>query len=164
MSHLKERETIEVKTKAELWNWLEKNHTQDKGVWVVHYKKSSGLGDMSWESLVDACLCFGWIDSTAGKVDELRTKRYIAPRKPNSGWSEKNKRNIQRLLAEGLVQSAGLHAIEIAKKKGKWESSDKKASRAALPVGSQIMHQTKKDVPRKARMKQAAVKARKAVH
>lgn len=179
MSGLKGRETIEVKTKVELWNWLEKHHAQDKGVWVVHYKKSSGLGDMSWESLVDVCLCFGWIDSTAGKVDELRTKRYIAPRKPKSGWSKKNKLSIERLLAEGRVQPAGLQAIERAKSNGSWGLSDKaedlsydddllKAFAAspgsrdkfrALPARSQKItlqwiYQAKTDVTRKSRIKQ----------
>lgn len=188
MSHLKQRETVEVKTKAELWNWLEKHHSQDEGVWIVHYKKSAGVGDMSWESLVDACLCFGWIDSVAGKVDELRTKRYIAPRKPKSGWSKKNKLSVKRLLAEGQIQPAGLSAIERAKENGSWVLSDKaedlvfdedllkafaSSSGAldrfrALPARSQKItlqwvYQAKTDATRKSRIKQtvqAAVEGR----
>jgi uncharacterized protein YdeI (YjbR/CyaY-like superfamily) len=85
------REEIFFATRSELRNWLAKNSAKTEGIWAVHYKKSSGLGDLSWDAIVEECLCFGWIDSLPGKVDETKTKIYISPRKTNSGWSRRNK-------------------------------------------------------------------------
>lgn len=111
-------------TRAELRAWLGNNHVQATGVWAVFYKKSSGLGDMSWEALVEECLCFGWIDSLPGKVDETRTKIYISPRKLNSGWSRRNKLILPELEANGLMTDAGRAVIERAKSNGSWQRFD----------------------------------------
>lgn len=46
------------------------------------------------------------------------------PRKPKSGWSGKNKLYVTELEKEGLITSAGLAAIEIAKKNGNWNKLD----------------------------------------
>lgn len=72
---------------------------------------------MSWEDIVKELLCFGWIDSKAGSVDSTKSKIWISPRKPNSGWSAINKINIENLIKEGRMQKAGLEVVEQAKKK-----------------------------------------------
>lgn len=107
-----------------LRSWLSKNFHQEQGVWAVFYKKSSGLSDLSWEAIVEECLCFGWIDSLPGKVDESRTKIYISPRKSNSGWSRRNKDLIVELQKSGLMERPGAEAIERAKANGSWERFD----------------------------------------
>lgn len=110
--------------RSELRNWLANNFNQDNGVWAVFYKKSTGLSDLSWEVIVEECLCFGWIDSLPGKVDETRTKIYISPRKANSGWSRRNKDLLVDLQSRGVIESPGLAAIERAKANGSWERFD----------------------------------------
>ncbi|MCX8516223.1 MAG: hypothetical protein ORN57_04465, partial [Alphaproteobacteria bacterium] len=70
---------IFVKTKQDLWQWLMANHQLSESVWLVHYKKTSGKGDVAYSDVVDICLCFGWIDSVKGKVDDERTKFRISP-------------------------------------------------------------------------------------
>jgi len=79
---------------------------------------------MSWEVLVEECLCFGWIDSLPGKVDEEKTKIYISPRKADSGWSRRNKLILPELEANGLMTDAGRAVIERAKSNGSWERFD----------------------------------------
>jgi uncharacterized protein YdeI (YjbR/CyaY-like superfamily) len=111
-------------TRAELRTWLGDNQGLPVGVWAVFYKKSTGLSDMSWEVLVEECLCFGWIDSLPGKVDEVKTKIYISPRKVNSGWSRRNKLILPELEANGLMTDAGRAVIERAKSNGSWERFD----------------------------------------
>ena len=69
-------------------------------------------------------LCFGWVDGTAGTVDERRGKLYFAPRKANSGWAATNKARVERLIAEGRMAPPGLAAIERAKANGSWELLD----------------------------------------
>ena len=119
-----QREEVFFKTRKELRTWLEKYSQQAEGIWAAFYKKSSGLGDLSWEAIVEECLCFGWIDSLPGKVDEQRTKIYISPRKSNSGWSRRNKLLLIELQRQGLIQEPGIKAIEIAKSNGSWQRFD----------------------------------------
>lgn len=107
-----------------LRSWLAQNFHQGQGVWAVFHKKSTGLSDLSWEAVVEECLCFGWIDSLPGKVDETKTKVYIAPRQSNSGWSRRNKDLIIKLQKSGLIEKPGLDAIERAKANGSWGRFD----------------------------------------
>ena len=119
-----EREAVFFEDRLSLRNWLTSNHHQIDGIWAQFYKKSTGLSDLSWEALVEECLCFGWIDSVPGKVDEQRTAIYISPRKINSGWSRRNKLVLQDLEARGLLQEPGLQVIERAKSNRSWERFD----------------------------------------
>ena len=69
-------------------------------------------------------LCFGWVDSRPGPVDERRTKLYVAPRKPGSGWATSNKIRVEALAAAGLMAPAGLAAVARAKADGSWSRID----------------------------------------
>jgi uncharacterized protein YdeI (YjbR/CyaY-like superfamily) len=119
-----DREHHFFEDRAGLRTWLANNHTRKDGVWAVFYKKSTGLSDMSWEALVEECLCFGWIDSLPGKVDDQKTKIYISPRKTNSGWSRRNKVLLIELEAKGIIEQPGIEVIERAKSNGSWERFD----------------------------------------
>lgn len=121
---IQDREHIEVSTSSELFAWLEKNHSSSTGLWVVTHKKASGKPAPTYEEIVRAALCFGWVDSIPGKVDDLRSKLYISPRKPKSAWSQANKQRIDDLMANGLLQPAGLKAVEVAKASGAWSLID----------------------------------------
>jgi uncharacterized protein YdeI (YjbR/CyaY-like superfamily) len=111
-------------SRADLRDWLSNNFDLGRGVWAVYYKQSAGLSDLSWDALVEECLCFGWIDSLPGKVDELRTKTYISPRKPGSGWSARNKAKLVELEKLGLIAEPGATAIARAKSSGSWTLFD----------------------------------------
>ncbi len=73
---------------------------------------------------MEEALCFGWIDSTAGTLDDEHTMQWFAPRKPRSGWSKPNKERVERLLAAGLMAPAGLAKIEAAQADGSWSALD----------------------------------------
>lgn len=118
------REDLFFSDRSALRVWLAQNFDQELGVWAVFYRKSTGLSDLSWEGIVEECLCFGWIDSLPGKVDENRTKIYISPRKANSGWSRRNKELLVDLHKRGLIESPGVAAIDRAKANGSWERFD----------------------------------------
>jgi len=127
------REEVFFSNRGELRTWLSENYAREEGVWAIFFKKSSGLSDLSWEAIVEECLCFGWIDSLPGKVDESRTKIYISPRKANSGWSRRNKNLLIGLEQRGLIEAPGTAAIERAKANGSWERFDL-AEELVLPV------------------------------
>ena len=119
-----DREHVEISHVNELIAWLELNASASSGLWVVTHKKSSGKPAPSYDEIVRAVLCFGWIDSIPGKVDEHRSKLYVSPRKPNSAWSQPNKIRVEELVAKGEMRPAGLAVIEAAKASGSWTRID----------------------------------------
>lgn len=116
--------SIHPKERAELRAWLAENWNRSSGVWVVNYKKGTGLPRIDYAELVEECLCFGWIDSKPGAIDEQRSMNYIAPRKPGSNWSKLNKERAEALMAAGLMQTPGLARIEASKADGSWYALD----------------------------------------
>jgi uncharacterized protein YdeI (YjbR/CyaY-like superfamily) len=124
---------IEPESREDFRQWLLKNWKTGNGVWIIYSKKSAKPVRLTYDEVVEECLCFGWIDGTAGKVDEDPTKNYISPRKPSSGWSAVNKRRIEDLLAKGLFHESGLDCIERAKENGSWTLNDR-AESLTIPV------------------------------
>ncbi len=119
------RPVVEPQTRAAWRDWLETNHATTQGVWVVYRKRRhAGPEDLDYEAIVLEALCFGWIDSTAGVVDEHHASLYLARRKRRSGWAATNKARIERLLAEGLMAPAGLAMVEQARADGSWTLLD----------------------------------------
>ncbi|HEX2202321.1 MAG TPA: YdeI/OmpD-associated family protein [Longimicrobium sp.] len=104
--------------------WLEENHARSAGVWLVSYKKAAEKPRVEYEEAVEEALCFGWIDSKGGKVDDARTMLWMSPRKGGSGWSRPNKERIERLIATGRMAPAGLEKIEAARRDGSWTALD----------------------------------------
>jgi uncharacterized protein YdeI (YjbR/CyaY-like superfamily) len=124
MAKLAEVERFQAETRGEWRAWLEQNHATSSGVWLVTFKKNSGRPYWSYGESVEEALCFGWVDSVGGKVDDLRSMLYFAPRKAKSGWAKPNKERIVRLLEAGLMRPAGLAKIEAAKLDGSWTLLD----------------------------------------
>jgi uncharacterized protein YdeI (YjbR/CyaY-like superfamily) len=124
MSPLADAPEVFAEDRATWRAWLDANHAISGGAWLVTWRSRSGRRGLPYEEAVEEALCFGWVDGTAGTVDEDRGKLYFAPRKPNSGWAATNKARVERLIADGRMASAGLAAIERAKANGSWELLD----------------------------------------
>jgi uncharacterized protein YdeI (YjbR/CyaY-like superfamily) len=121
MAAIDDAPLVQVETRAEWRAWLEANHGTSTGAWLVTWRSASGRAGLPYEEGVEEALCFGWVDSRGGRLDELRSKLYYSPRKPRSGWARTNKARVERLVAAGLMAPAGLAAIERAKANGAWE-------------------------------------------
>jgi uncharacterized protein YdeI (YjbR/CyaY-like superfamily) len=124
MSALTDAPLVEADDRASWRAWLEAHHAASGGAWLVTRRASSGRSGLDYEAAVEEALCFGWVDGTAGRVDDERSKLYFAPRKPRSGWAATNKARVARLIAEGRMAPAGLEAIERAKANGSWALLD----------------------------------------
>jgi len=111
-------------TRAEWRAWLAANHTRQQGVWLISFKKSTGKPRVEYDEAVEEALCFGWIDSKPNKLDSERTMLWFAPRKAGTGWSRPNKERVERMVALGLMETAGLAKIEAAKADGSWTALD----------------------------------------
>lgn len=123
-SKLDELEHVEVESRQAWRAWLMAHHTQPESVWLVTWKKHCGERHLPYEDKIEEALCFGWVDSHVRRVDEDRMKLLFSPRKPKSAWSKPNKERVERLIAAGLMQPAGLAAIERAKDNGYWSILD----------------------------------------
>ena len=132
MSVLDDAPHVQADDRATWRTWLEANHATARGVWLVTWRRRSGRVGLDYEVAVEEALCFGWVDSTAGHVDEERGKLYFAPRKPRSVWAASNKARVERLIHEGRMAPAGLDAIERARANGSWEILDT-AERLEVP-------------------------------
>lgn len=104
--------------------WLELNHSDKKGIWLIFYKKKSPDYNLNWSESVDEALCFGWIDSTKRTIDSEKYKQYFSKRKAKSNWSRINKDKVKTLIEQGLMNEEGYKSIEIAKENGSWTISD----------------------------------------
>ncbi len=106
---------IHLKTRAAWRSWLVAHHARGEGVWLVSYKKATGLARFDYGAAVEEALCFGWVDSTANKLDERRSMLWFAPRKARSGWSRPNRIRIATLTEAGLMTEAGFAKVRAAR-------------------------------------------------
>ncbi len=104
-----------------LWReWLAVNHETSSSVWLIIYKKDSGVPSVYYNEAVDEALCFGWIDSSIRKRDDKSFYQFFSQRKPTSNWSAVNKKKVANLIAANQMTEAGLRVIIQAKASGKW--------------------------------------------
>jgi len=98
-----EKKTFRASDRA-LWRaWLEEHYKTEREVWLVFPTKEAGVNSVCYNDAVEEALCFGWIDSTAGKIDAYHTTRRFGPRKPGSAYSRANVERLLWLEAQGLL-------------------------------------------------------------
>ncbi|HEX9092388.1 MAG TPA: YdeI/OmpD-associated family protein [Coriobacteriia bacterium] len=115
---------LEVADRAELRAWLESDHATSRGVRLVIGKKGNAVTALTYDDAVEEGLCFGWIDSTARRLDADRYTVQFTPRKPGSVWARTNKARVERLATAGLMTPAGLAVVEAARAGGSWDLLD----------------------------------------
>ncbi len=111
---------VEAADRTAWRRWLSKHQGQANGVWLVMARKGSDHEAPTLDEAIDEALCFGWIDSKQGRLDERRSLLWFAPRKPKSAWSGPHQRRAEALEAAGLMQSAGQAKIDEARRSGLW--------------------------------------------
>ncbi|MDF1505582.1 YdeI/OmpD-associated family protein [Roseisolibacter sp. H3M3-2] len=120
-------------TRAEWRAWLAAHHGQSDTIWLAYPKKGAGLGDLTYDALVEEALCYGWIDSVARGGDARRSVIRMSPRKARSGWSATNKARVERLARDGRMTPAGTARVEAAKADGSWGLLDAAEALAVPP-------------------------------
>ena len=94
---------LEVASRGEWRRWLEAHHGSESEVWLVFYKRHTGVQSLTYEEAVQEALCFGWIDSKTSTLDETRFRQIFTPRKPKSIWARSNKERVARLIGQGVI-------------------------------------------------------------
>jgi uncharacterized protein YdeI (YjbR/CyaY-like superfamily) len=120
--------TLELST-LEAWRaWLAENHDKVDEIWLVYYKKESGIASLDYAETRDEALCFGWVDSLIKRIDDTKYVRKFTPRKDSSKWSKVNKTQVQALTKAGRMTEHGLKKVEAAKRSGSWDNPVQKPS------------------------------------
>jgi uncharacterized protein YdeI (YjbR/CyaY-like superfamily) len=120
MAALDDLKRVEVDSAAQLRQWLKRHHTAREPIWLVTWKKPDPR-NVAYDAIVEEALCFGYVDSRPRKLDDKRSMLLLAPRKAKSAWSKLNKQRVEKLIAEGRMEPAGLAVVEAAKKSGTWD-------------------------------------------
>jgi len=128
-----ETEELHMTSRYNWRSWLEKNHDTKKEVWLIFYKKHTGKPNVTYDEAVEEALCFGWIDSIIKRIDDEKFARRFTPRKPNSKWSESNKKRATKMINEGKMTRAGLELVSQAKKCGEWNKACPLRKSFAIP-------------------------------
>ncbi|MEM6732962.1 MAG: YdeI/OmpD-associated family protein [Myxococcota bacterium] len=97
--------TIEPGTRKKFRAWLQRNHAKKTEIWLLYFRNGPPR-HITYLDIVEECMCFGWVDGIAKRVDEHLAQR-LTPRKAKSHWTELNKERARRLIEAGLMTSAG---------------------------------------------------------
>jgi len=117
-------ELVLVESRAQWREWLMEFHRTSPGAWVATWKTASAGPSVPTSDISEEALCFGWVDSRPGRLDDERSRSLVTPRKATSSWSRVNKERAARLIDRGLMAPAGLAAVEAAKANGVWNALD----------------------------------------
>jgi len=129
--------TLYVTTGKNWRSWLAKNHTKEKEIWLIYYRKSSGKLRIPYNDAVDEALCYGWIDSTLKGIDKEKFAQRFTPRRIKSKLSELNKERICRLIKKKKMTSAGLAIVK--------HLLDNPSKKLKLKINPDILKQLKQD-------------------
>jgi len=117
--------------------WLGKNYTSSPGVWLRIARKASSVKSVSYAEALEVALCYGWIDGQKKGESENAWLQKFTPRAKKSIWSKINREKALALIESGKMKTAGLNALEHAKKDGSWEAAYDSQSGAAVPADLQ---------------------------
>lgn len=98
---------------ADFRRWLAARYDSEQELWVGFYRKDSGKGGLTYSEALDEALCYGWIDGTRKKLDDVSFTNRFTPRKARSVWSNVNIARVAQLTKAGRMAPAGIAAFEI---------------------------------------------------
>jgi uncharacterized protein YdeI (YjbR/CyaY-like superfamily) len=124
---------IEFADRTAWERWLQENHDDSAGLWLLLAKKGAPRATVTQAQAVEVALCFGWIDGQVGRHDEHFYKQRFTQRRARSKWSQINRQRATELMASGLMQPPGLRQVELAKADGRWEAAYEPQSSASVP-------------------------------
>jgi uncharacterized protein YdeI (YjbR/CyaY-like superfamily) len=131
---MKNYPNIHFTSQSDFRNWLSQNHDKSTGISLVFYKAHTGKRTFSYPQALDEALCYGWIDSTARRIDDEKYCQNFAPRTNISNWSEVNKLKVLKLIENGKMTQAGLNKIDVYLKTGKLDWKHENIRKGPEPV------------------------------
>ena len=119
-------EVFYPKVRKEWRAWLQDNHQTKSEIWLRRFKKATGKPCITYDDLVEECLCFGWIDGVVKKYDDESNVQRITPRRKKSFLSELNRQRVWKLQKLGLITEYGFNTIkdQVGSPEEAWEIPD----------------------------------------
>jgi hypothetical protein len=108
-----EPEQIPFETAADLRLWLAMHHHRSDSVLLLFPDRDTG-------AFRDQLLIYGWVDTDTFEYNGSRAM--VVTRRLQHRWTESAQHRAQELLATGLLQPAGIAAIQYGKSAGTWAS------------------------------------------
>jgi uncharacterized protein YdeI (YjbR/CyaY-like superfamily) len=99
--------TFDARTSDRWRAWLDAHHATETEVWLIFHKPHTGMPSVDYMDALDEALCYGWIDSLIKRIDDDRYARKFTPRKPDSKWSDTNRKRYAELMTAGRLAPAG---------------------------------------------------------
>ena len=124
---------VKFATRADFEAWLEANHEQNPGIWLMIAKKGSTIRSITYAEAIEVALCFGWIDGRKARHDDQHWLQRFTPRSTRSRWSEINRDKVEELTAVGRMRPGGIAEVERAKADGRWDAAYKGQRTASIP-------------------------------
>lgn len=131
-------ETLSVKTRAAWRRWLDRKGKKESEIWLIFQKKDTGARRLRYEESVEDALCYGWIDSIIKRIDADQYARKFTPRKPDSRWSEVNKKRVAKMIESGQMTARGQALIDEAKDSGEWDQKRSKPDISAKDIPGEL--------------------------
>ncbi|MBE6630889.1 MAG: hypothetical protein E7624_08595 [Ruminococcaceae bacterium] len=97
------KNTLYASDRAVWRAWLAAHFESEKEIWLIFPTLSAGEPSVSYNDAVEEALSFGWIDSTAKRLDALHGVRRFTPRKKGSPYSRPNVERLLWLHARGMI-------------------------------------------------------------
>lgn len=145
---MKEFQNIHFTYRKDFRNWLEKNYDNYRGLWLIFYKKGTGIKSISYDEAVEEALCFGWIDSIIKRIDDEKYVRKFTPRTNTANWSVSNKNRVIKLIEEGKMTNIGLSKIDLFLTTGKVDWVFEKVPKSkTLNIPEFIINELSKNEP-----------------
>ena len=113
----------EFADKAAFHTWLAGHHDTETEIWIRIFKKASGRPTISPLEAIDVVLCWGWIDAIRKTWDDQSFVQRYTRRGRKSLWSQVNRDNVSRLIAEGAMTEHGLRHVTLAQEDGRWDAA-----------------------------------------
>jgi uncharacterized protein YdeI (YjbR/CyaY-like superfamily) len=119
--------------------WLADSGGDSSGVWLVLAKGGARKPtSLTYDEALDEALCFGWIDGTLRKRDDVTYVRRFTPRRSGSSWSKRNVEIVARLRSEERMTEAGEAAIRRAELDGTFAAAY--SGSATIEVPDDLAH------------------------
>ncbi|MDB5537344.1 MAG: hypothetical protein JWQ65_2219 [Devosia sp.] len=115
------------------YDWLKAHHDKDDEVWIRIFKKASGKPTITAVEAIDVVLCWGWIDAIRKSWDDVSFMQRYTRRGKKSLWSQINRDNVARLVADGRMTEHGLKHVEAAKTDGRWDAAYGSSKTMVMP-------------------------------
>jgi uncharacterized protein YdeI (YjbR/CyaY-like superfamily) len=109
--------TFTPKSLAEWRKWLEKNHLKESKVLMIKYKKHTCKPMINAAEAMKEAICFGWIDTTAKRLDDERYCQTYVKRNQNGRWSKNTLRYGKDLLKARKMSEFGIKMYKKGLKK-----------------------------------------------